>query len=412
LKKKIINNVMNMREVVIVDYLRTAFSRSRPDQPERDFFNDIPADKLLTKIIRELVRRGKFNPTDIHEMIIGCGNQVKENFLYGGRHPVFLAKLPETVAAMGIDRQCGSSMSSIHIGAMEIMTGNSEIVIACGMEHMTRIPRATDLTPRHEELGNEEKYPDHAKYDLTTGFSMIQTAQRLWEENPDITRKEMDQFSLNSHKKALIAIKKRFFDGEILPIEGKNPDGSKRLVRYDQSIREGSNMEIMSNLPAISKGIKKESQITAGNSSPLNAGASACILMSKALTEELGIKPLAKIVSMGWAGVNPGIMGSGTVPASKKALLRARLDVPDIDFWEINEAFAVVPLYAKKVLNIDHKRININGGAIAIGHPLGATGARLVGTLARILQINNGKYGLATACVGGGQGVATIIEKI
>jgi len=401
-----------MREVVIVDYLRTAFSRSRPNQPERDFFNDIPADKLLTEIIKELISKSKFNPADIHEIITGCGNQVKENFLYGGRHPVFLAELPETVAAMGIDRQCGSSMSSIHIGAMEIMTGHSEIVVACGMEHMTRIPRATDLTPRHEELGNKEKYPNHAKYDLKTGFSMIQTAQRLWEENPDITRKDMDQFSLNSHDKALKAIKKGFFDGEILPIEGKNPDGSKRLVKYDQSIRKGSTMEIMSKLPLISKGINKEPQITAGNSSPLNAGASACILMAKTLANELGIKPLAKIVSMGWAGVNPGIMGTGPVPASKKALQHAGLNVEDIDYWEINEAFAVVPLYAKKVLNIDPIKININGGAIAIGHPLGATGARLVGTLARILQINDGKYGLATACVGGGQGVATIIEKI
>jgi acetyl-CoA acetyltransferase family protein len=400
------------REVFIIDYLRTPFSRSRPNQPERDFFYEIPADQLLKMVLKKFIERAQFDPNEIDEIITGCANQVKENFLYGGRHLVFLAELPETVAAIGIDRQCGSSMSSISIGGMEIMTGNSEIVIACGMEHMTRIPRATDLTPRHEELGNKEKYPDHAKYDLKTGYSMIQTAQRLWEENPDITRQDMDQFSLNSHDKALKAIKKGFFDGEILPIEGKDANGSKRLVRYDQSIREGSSMEIMSNLPTISKGINKEPQITAGNSSPLNAGASACILMSKALAEELRIKPLAKIVSMGWAGVNPGIMGSGPVPASKKALSHAGLDVEDIDYWEINEAFAVVPLYAKKVLNIDPTRININGGAIAIGHPLGATGARLVGTLARTLQIEGGRFGLATACVGGGQGVATIIEKM
>lgn len=375
-----------MREVVIVDYLRTPFSRSRPNQPERDVFHEIPADQLLTSIIKEMIKNCKFNPSDINEIITGCANQVKENFLYGGRHPVFLAELPETVAAMSIDRQCGSSMSSIHIGAMEIMTGNSEIVLACGMEHMTRIPRGTDLTIRHKELGNEKKYPNHAKYNLKTGFSMIQTAQKLWEENSEITREDMDRFSLDSHEKAINARKRGFFDGEILPIEGTLPDGSKKIVKYDQSIREGSDMEIMSKLPLVSEEINKKPQITPGNSSPLNAGASACILMSRTLADELDISPLAKIVSIGWAGVNPGIMGSGPVPASKKTLSNAGLKVDDIDFWEINEAFAIVPLYAKKILNIESKRLNINGGAIAIGHPLGATGARLVGTLARILK--------------------------
>jgi len=404
--------IIFMREVVIVDYLRTPFSRSRPNQPERDVFHEIPADKLLASIIKEMIKKFKFNPSEIDEIITGCANQVKENFLYGGRHPVFLAELPETVAAMAIDRQCGSSMSSIHIGAMEIMTGNSDIVLACGMEHMTRIPRGTDLTLRHKELGNKEKYPDHAKYDLNTGFSMLQTAQRLWEENSEITRKDMDKFSLESHNKAVKARDMGFFDNENLPIEGKLPDGTKKLIRYDQSIREGSDMEIMSKLPLVSEGINKEPQITPGNSSPLNAGASACVLMSRPLADELDITPLAKIVSIGYAGVNPGIMGSGPVPASKKALSNAGLKVDDIDFWEINEAFAIVPLYAKKVINIDPEKININGGAIAIGHPLGATGARLVGTLARILKKNNGIYGLATACVGGGQGVATIIKNI
>ncbi|MEJ2249291.1 MAG: acetyl-CoA C-acetyltransferase [Candidatus Lokiarchaeota archaeon] len=401
-----------MREVVIIDYLRTPFSRSRPNQPERDVFHEIPADNLLMKIIKELIKRSRFNPSDIDEIITGCANQVKENFLYGGRHPVFLAELPETVAAMGLDRQCGSSMSSIHVGSMEIMTGNSEVVLACGMENMTRIPRGTDLTIRHKELGNEKEYPDHKNYDLKTGFSMIQTAQRLWEENSDITRKDMDRFSLESHTKAIRARKEGFFDEENLPIEGKLPDGTTKLIKYDQSIREGSNIEIMGKLPLVSKGINKEPQITAGNSSPLNAGASACVLMSQPLADDLRIKPLAKIVSMGWAGVNPGIMGSGPVPASKKALSNAGLKVEDIDFWEINEAFAIVPLYAAKMLDIDPNIININGGAIAIGHPLGATGARLVGTLARILQKKKGTYGLATACVGGGQGVATIIKRI
>jgi acetyl-CoA C-acetyltransferase len=303
-------------------------------------------------------------------------------------------------------------MSSVHLGAMEIMTGNSEIIIAGGMEHMTRIPRGTDLTIRHTELGDKEKFPNHAKYDLNTGFSMIQTAQQLCEQNPDITRTDMDNWSLISHERAIKARDEGFFDKEIFPIEGTFPDGTKKIIKYDQSMRAGSTMEIMSKLRLVSKSINKDPQITAGNSSPLNAGAGCCVLMSRARAEELGIKPIAKILSMAWAGVNPGIMGSGPVPASKKALQRGGLQVGDIDFWEINEAFAIVPLYASKVLNIPHEKINIKGGAIALGHPLGATGVRLIGTLARILQVEEGKYGLATACVGGGQGVATIIEKI
>ncbi len=401
-----------LKEVVIVDYLRSPLSRSRPNQPERDVFHNIPADMLLSLVIKEIISRAKFDSSDIDEIITGCANQVKENFLYGGRHPVFLGELPITVAAMGIDRQCGSSMSSVHIGAMEIMTGNSQIVLACGMEHMTRIPRGTDLTMRHTELGDNQKFPNHAKYDLTTGYSMLQTAQQLWEQNPDITREKMDLWSLRSHERAIQARDEGFFDKEILPVEGTLPDGSKKIIKYDQSIRGGSTLEVMGNLRVVSTGINKEPQITAGNSSPLNAGAGCAVLMSKNRAEELGIKPMAKIRSIGWAGVNPGVMGQGPVPASKKALNQAGLSVEDIDFWEINEAFAIVPLYAIKILKIPDEIVNVKGGAIALGHPLGTTGVRLVGTLARILQIEGGKIGLATACVGGGQGVATIIEKI
>ena len=405
--------MVDMQEAVIVDYLRTPFSRSRPDQPERDVFNQISADKMLALVIKELIKRVKFDPIEIDELITGCANQVKENFLYGGRQPLFLAELPVNISAMGVDRQCGSSMSSIHIGAMEIMTGNAEIVLAGGMEHMTRIPRGTDLTLKHIELTDASKFPNHAKYDLGTGFSMLQTAQKLWEQNQDITRTDMDKFSLESHQKAVDARDTGFFDGEILPIEGSKADGSKIMVKYDQSIREGSTLETMANLKTVSKGITEDPQITAGNSSPLNAGAGCCILMSRDRAEALGIKPLAAIKSISWAGVNPGIMGSGPVPASRKALKKANLEVDDIDFWEINEAFAIVPLYAIKELKINRDIINTKGGAIALGHPLGATGVRIVGTLSRILtEDKKSKYGLATACVGGGQGVATILEKI
>jgi acetyl-CoA acetyltransferase family protein len=401
-----------LNEVVIADYLRSPMSRSRPDDPTRDFFHAIPADKLLSEVIKEIIRRAEFEPSDINEVITGCANQVKENFLYGGRHTVFLAGLPETAAAMGLDRQCGSSMSSVHIGAFEIMTGNSNVVLACGMEHMTRIPRGTDLTMRHTEFADKVKYPEQAKYDLGTGYSMIQTAQKLWEKNSDISREDMDRWSLRSHEMAIKAKEKGFFDGEILPIEGNLPDGTKKLVKYDQSIRAGSTMDVMAKLHLVSKGIEKDPQITPGNSSPLNAGAACAVLMSRKHAEDLGIKPLIKIKAMSWAGVNPGVMGKGPVPASQMVLKRAGLEVKDIDFWEINEAFAIVTLYAIKMLKLDENKVNINGGAIALGHPLGMTGVRLVGTLKRIMQIKGAKYGLATACVGGGQGVATILERI
>jgi acetyl-CoA acetyltransferase family protein len=366
---------------------------------------------LLSFVLKQLGARSKFDSSEIDELIVGCANQVKENFLYGGRQPLFLAELPVNIAAMGVDRQCGSSMSSVHIGAMEIMTGNADIVLAAGMEHMTRIPRGTDLTMKHYELTDIHQYPNHAKYDLETGFSMLQTAQKLWEQNQDITRIDMDLFSIDSHQKAAKARNEGFFDGEILPIEGNKPDGVKSIIKYDQSIREESNLETMTNLKPVSKGINAIAQITAGNSSPLNSGAGCCVLMSRTKSDELGIKPLASIKAISWAGVNPGIMGSGPVPASNKALLKSNLNVSDIDFWEINEAFAIVPLFAMKKLDINPQQVNIKGGAIALGHPLGATGVRLVGTLARILNEKKGRYGLAAACIGGGQGIATILER-
>jgi acetyl-CoA C-acetyltransferase len=240
---------------------------------------------------------------------------------------------------------------------------------------------------------------------------MLQTAQKLWEENPDITRADMDRYSLQSHERAAKARDDGFFDGEILPIEGKTSDGSAKIMKYDLSIREGSTMEKMASLRVFSEGINKDPQITAGNSSPLNAGASCAVLMSQERAENLGIKPMAKIRGFGWAGVDPSVMGKGPVPSSKKALKHAGLEVEDIDYWEINEAFAIVPLYAMKILGIPEDKVNVKGGAIALGHPLGATGARLVGTLARILDVEKGKLGCATACVGGGQGTAIIIEK-
>jgi acetyl-CoA C-acetyltransferase len=401
-----------LREAVLVDFLRSPISRSRPTKPEKDVFGAIPADQLYATVVKALIARAKFDPNDIDEMITGCARPVGENFMWGGRQSVWLSLLPETVAAMGVDRQCGSSMTSVHVAAMEIMTGSSDIVLAGGYENMTRVYQQADLAVKHTELADALNYPDHARYKLETGFSMLQTAQKLWEMNPDITRLDMDKFSLESHMRAVKARESGFFDGEILPIEGSMPDGTKKMIKDDQSVRDNSTLESMSKLRIVSKGINKDPQITPGNASPLNGGAACCVMMARSRADELGIKPMAKIRSMTWAAVNPSIMGAGPVPASKKALKLAGLTSEEIDFWEINEAFAIVPLYAMKEMRIPHDKVNVKGGAISLGHPLGATGVRLVGTLARILENENGKLGLATACVGGGQGVSTVIEKL
>ena len=395
-----------MKEAVIVDYLRTPFSRSRPNKPETDKLNDFRMDVLTGRLIKTMVERKGINPTEIGDVKIGCAFQVDENWLYGGRSIIGLAELPETVSACGIDRLCGSSMTTIHQGAMEIMLGYSDITISAGIEHMTHIPMANNqmVNPPTHILGTEDKY---AHYDYGTGFVMGLTAEKLFKiaaEKFGLTREDLDQYSLESHELAAKGQDEGFFKEEIMPIE--LADGE--IFDLDQSVRRGSNMEKMASLlPSFDF----EGAITPGNSSPLNAGATGMILMSKEKASEYGLEPLATIKSMGWAAVNPGIMGLGPVPASKKALKKAGLEVKDIDYWEINEAFAVVALNCIKELGIDQTKVNVKGGAIAIGHPLGASGTRLVGTLARILNWEDGQIGLANACVGGGQGVATIIEK-
>jgi acetyl-CoA C-acetyltransferase len=221
-------------------------------------------------------------------------------------------------------------------------------------------------------------------------------------------RADMDAWSVRSHQRACQARDAGFFDGEILPLEVPQADGSVMTVDRDQAVRDDTSIEDLAGLRPV---FRKNGSIHPGNSSPLNAGASALVLMAREAAEAKGLQPLATIRSIGFAGVAPNIMGTGPVPATQRALRSAELDVSDIDFWEINEAFAVVALYAMRELGIDPERVNVKGGGIAIGHPLGATGGRLVGTLARILQQENGRYGCATMCVGGGQGVAMIIEN-
>lgn len=400
-----------MEEVVIVDYLRSAFSRSRPREPERDVFNSLRMDDVCAHLIKELIKRTGIKAEEIGDVIVGTAMPMGEQWLYGGRGINFLAGLPVNVPSQHSDRQCASAMSAVHQGAMEIMLGYSDIVIAGGIEHMTHNPMPGPgiessrimVTPNPRFFSD----PELGKYDMMTSMNMGLTAEKLFGQTR-FTRDDMDRWSLRSHQLAAKALEDGFLQGEILPIEVQMADGTKRVVDRDLSIRADTTLEALAELqPSFSP----EGAITAGNSSPLNAGATALVLMSKSRATAYNLKPMAKIVSMGWAGVDPTIMGTGPVPASKMALKHAGLEVKDIDFWEINEAFAIVAIYAMKELGIDPDRVNVKGGAVAIGHPLGASGTRLVGTLARTLNVEGGTYGVATLCVGGGQGAATVLQR-
>jgi acetyl-CoA C-acetyltransferase len=285
----------------------------------------------------------------------------------------------------------------------------ADIVLVGGMEHMTRVPMGMTQVERGLISPNMGLFLDPAlsHWDMMTSMNMGLTAEKLSSQTK-FTRDELDRWGVRSHQLAVKARAEGFFKDEILPVQAEQADGSVMTVDTDQAVRDDATIE---NMRELKPAFKKDGVITPGNSSPLNAGASSMILMSKETAKKKGIKPLATLRSVGFAGVDPTIMGAGPVPASQKALGAAGLKAADIDFWEINEAFCVVALNCIKELGIAPDKVNVMGGGTAIGHALGATGIRLVGTLARILNAKNGRYGCANACVGGGQGVATIIEK-
>lgn len=398
-----------MKEVVIVDYLRTAQSRSRPNEPARDWFCKIRGDELLAKLLPEIVKKAGLEPKEIDDFVVGCATAVGEQWAYGGRNPIFLANFPETLAAKFVDQQCGSSMAAIHVGFMEIATDFADIVLVGGYEHMTRVPMGLATRDRGHIAPNMALFldPDYLHWDMMTSTNMGLTAEKLFAQS-GYTKEDLDRWAVLSHERAAKAQKDGFLQGEILPIEAEQEDGTIMTVNKDQAIRTEVTLE---GIAGLKPAFKKDGVITAGNSSPLNAAASSMVLMSKETARKKGIKPLATIRSIGFAGVDPTIMGAGPVPASRMALEKAGLPASDIDFWEINEAFCIVALNCIKEFGLDPDRVNVMGGGTAIGHALGATGIRLVGTLARTLNHKGGRYGCANACVGGGQGVATVIER-
>ena len=394
-----------MRDVVIASYVRSAQSRCRPNDPDRDWLFKIRGDDLLARLLPEAIKRAGAETGEIDDFLMGCAQAVGENFSFGGRGPHMLANLDKRTSCKMIDEQCGSTMAALQMGYMEIAQGFADVVLCGGMEHMGRLPM--DGGGKIEL--NLRLFTDGSllHWDFMTAMNMGLTAENI--AAMGYAREDMDAWGARSHQLAYKAQQEGFFTDEIMPIDVLQADGSMMTVDTDQSVRSDASAEDMAKLKPV---FKKGGTIHAGNSSPLNAGACALVLMDRETAEAKGIKPLARIVSMGFAGVEPKIMGTGPVPSSRRALEAAGLEVSDIDYWEINEAFAVVALYAIKELGIDPDRVNVKGGAIAIGHPLGASGGRLVGTLARILQQEGGRYGCATMCVGAGQGVAMIIENI
>jgi len=428
---------LELKEVWLIDYARTAFSRSRPNQPERDVFGEIRGDELLARLImkffdRKLADKG-ITKKDIEEVSVGVASGVLENWTYGAKIPLYLSGFPNEVSSFFIDKQCASAGAGMHMLTMEIMTGNTKCALATGFEHMTRI-RRIGIDPAIERYEDENSIFYHPEYDMVNSTNMLQTAQRLYEEEvPKFTKEDMDKFGVRSHNLTIKSQEEKWFTsgvngGEIIPIEAHLEGNVEESIMVDRDMAaRKSTLEGVAGLRRISvpfyleknggkKGyIKREGTeegvITAGNSSPLNAGATAAVLMEAEEAKKRDLEPLARIVSIGWAGVDPRVMGRGPVPATRKALEYANLSAEDIDYWEINEAFCIVALNCMEKFNIPEEKVNIMGGSTAIGHPLGATMLRLTGTLARILRDKKAKYGVANACCGGGQGVATIIEN-
>jgi acetyl-CoA C-acetyltransferase len=381
------------------------------------FFDEKLADKGITR-------------EDVDEITVGSAMGVGENWSYGGRNATFLADFPFRASSVFLDKQCGSAGAGMHMGIMEIMTGFSKCVLSTGVEHMTRVSMQNDHITPNLNLINKKSEWYRPKIDYMTTTQMLQTAQKLYEEEvPTFTKEDLDKFGVRAHNLTVENTEKGWFKGEIIPIEG-HADGNteeKMIIDRDMAARK-STLEGVGGLRRLSRpfyleknggkeGYEKregtlEGVITAGNSSPLNAGATACIMMEAEEAKKRGLEPMARIVSIGFAGVDPTVMGRGPVPASKVALEYAGLTADDIDYWEINEAFTIVALNCMNALNIPEEKVNVMGGSTAIGHPLGSTMVRLPGTLARILKDKKAKYGIANACVGGGQGVATLLENL
>ncbi|MCJ9430080.1 acetyl-CoA C-acyltransferase [Kordiimonas marina] len=390
-----------MKPVYVTEYARSAFTRAHPSKPGVDAFEGTRADSLLAQLIDHTLERAPYDGADVEELAIGCALPVNDQWNFGGRYPVFLSGLADSCASRTIEQQCGSGLAAIRSAALSVASGAADIVMAGGYENMTRVP----MGPALFEAGTltVPDLPADA-YDARVVMNMGLTAEALAEKGA-ISRAAMDAFACASHQKASAAEDDGFFDGERISLQTADGDA----VAKDACIRPDTDPERLASLRSV---FKEDGVISAGNSSPLTSGAAVMTLMSEEAVKRTGATPRARILACVDRGTKPELMGQGVVPACEKALALAGLGVDDIDAWEINEAFSAVPLYAAKALGIDEDRINRRGGALALGHPLGATGIRLAGTLMRILEAEGGRYGCATACIGGGQGIALVLERV
>ncbi|MBW6392278.1 acetyl-CoA C-acyltransferase [Billgrantia antri] len=395
-----------MKEVYLVDYARSAFTRAHPRKPEVDGWAETRGDALLAQVIDALLERSDLDPQAVEDLSIGCALPVKEQWSFGGRYPLWLSQRlgphGRACASRQIDQQCGSGLAALRSVAREIQAGAMETAIAGGFENMTRVPMGPALF-KEGVLTSPDALQNAPWLELGVALNMGITAERL-AQAAGIARMEMDAFALESHRRAARAEAENRFEGERLALA--NPAGE--AIDRDTNIRPDTSLERLAGLDPV---FVEGGRVTAGNSSPLTSGAAATLLMSKAAVERHGAKPLARIVAFADVGVPPESMGAGAAAAAERALLQTGLRPEQIDAWEINEAFAAVPLHAMRTLRLDPAKVNVWGGALALGHPLGATGVRLAGTLARVLDQRDGRYGCATACIGGGQGIALVIER-
>lgn len=385
-----------MTDVVIVDAIRTPMGRSRGG-----VFRNVRAEALSAHLMKEMLKRNPaVKPDEIEDVIWGCVIQTLEQGFNIARNASLLAGLPQSVSGQTVNRLCGSSMTAIHAAVGAIKAGVGDVYLCGGVEHMGHVPMT------HGFDGAPELSLNTAKASAMMGL----TAEMLTQTH-QISRQQQDEFALASHQKAYAAWKNGEFKNEMVPVEGHDADGAPLLVDFDEVVRPDANL---ADLGKLKPAFNPKGSVTAGNSSALSDGASCVLVMSADKAKALGLKPLAKIVAMASSGCNPSIMGIGPVPASQKALKRAGLDISNIDYFELNEAFAAQSLAVMKDLKMLDRmdRVNLKGGAIALGHPLGCSGARITGALAHVLNEKGGEFGLATMCIGMGQGVATILQRV
>jgi 3-oxoadipyl-CoA thiolase len=379
--------------------------------------NNTRCDDLAALPLTALTERVDLNPEDVDDVIYGCANQAGEDNRNVARMALLLAQWPDTVPGVTVNRLCGSSLEAVNQAARMIRTDEASVVVAGGVEHMSRAPWSMPKPIGGKPRGNQVMYDTalgwrfpnprlEARFPLEAmGITAENIAER-W----NIGREAQDAFALESHRRAAAAIKAGLFDDEIIPMTV--PTGRKKETREfteDESPRPDSSMEALARLKPV---FKKDGTVTAGNSSPLNDGAAAILLASEEALKRFGWTPMARWMGGAAAGVDPQIMGIGPVPATRKVLARTPLRVPDLDRLELNEAFAVQSLAVIRDLELDPKKVNPTGGAIALGHPLGASGARILCTLLHGMKRDGGQYGLATMCIGVGQGIATLIERV